>query len=227
MSRKYFAAPVAVLALVAATGVQAQEVSSWSGYYVGAGISGTHMETDQHSPAQLTYGAYHAAKYSGDHTYGFVQAGIDKQIGNYVIGAKLRHEFTGSDGDSFWKVDELVSANAKNLTSLTARAGYLVKPKLLVYANAGVNYGRFDYGSVDERWGLVDDSLHANRSGATFGVGAEYRVNDRVSLFTEYNNTQFSKKSVTFDYGDAYPSNWTYEYKHTLDSLNAGVNYRF
>jgi len=47
------------------------------------------------------------------------------------------------------------------------------------------------------------------------------------SLFTEYNRTQFSKASSTFDYGNAYPSNWTYEFKHKLDSLKAGVNVRF
>lgn len=227
MSRKYLVAAVAAFTLVASTSAQAQEDPSWTGLYVGAGISGTHMKTDQDSPAQLTYGAYHAAKYDGSHAYGFVQAGADYQIGDYVIGAQLRHERTGSNGDSFWKVDELVSANAKHMTSLTARAGYLVKPQLLVYANAGAAFGRFDYGSVDERWGLVDDSLGANRTGATFGAGAEYRLANRVSLFAEYNRTQFSKDDSTFDYGDAYPSNWTYEFKHKLDSVKAGVNYRF
>lgn len=227
MSRKYLAAAVAALTLVASTSAQAQEDPRWTGLYIGAGISGTDMETDQDSPAQLTYGAYHAAAYGGEHAYGFAQVGADWQVGDYVIGAQLRHERTGSDGDSYWKVDELVSSNAKNTTSLTARAGYLVKPKLLVYANAGVAFGRFDYGSVDERWGLVDDSLRANRTGATFGAGVEYRLAKRVSLFTEYNRTQFSKDSSTFDYGNAYPSNWTYEFKHKLDSLKAGVNVRF
>jgi opacity protein-like surface antigen len=224
---KYVAAPVAALVLVASTSAQAQEEPRWTGIYIGAGVSGMHMETDQDSPAQLTYGAYHAATYGGKHVYGFAQAGADLQVGDVVIGAQLRHERTGSDGDSYWKVDELVSSNAKNITSLTARAGYLVKPKLLVYANAGVAFGRFDYGSVDERWGLVDDSLHANRTGATFGAGAEYRLAKRVSLFTEYNRTQFSKDSSTFDYGNAYPSNWTYEFEHKLDSLKVGVNVRF
>jgi opacity protein-like surface antigen len=224
---KYLAAPVAALTFVASTSAQAQDEPRWTGLYIGAGISGTHVETDQDSPAQLTYNAYEGPTYGGKHVYGFVQAGADLQLGDVVIGAQLRHERTGSDGDSAWKVDELVSSNAKNITSLTARAGYLVKPKLLVYANAGVAFGRFDYGSVDERWGLVDDSLRANRTGVTFGAGAEYRLGKRVSVFTEYNRTQFSKDSSTFDYGNAYPSNWTYEFEHKLDSLKVGVNVRF
>jgi opacity protein-like surface antigen len=224
---KYVAAPVAAVTLVASVSAQAQEEPRWSGLYVGAGISGTHMETDQNSPAQLTYDAYSVAPYGGKHAYGFAQAGADLQVGGVVIGAQIRHERTGSHGDSYWKVDELVSSNAKNITSLTARAGYLAKPTLLVYGNAGASFGRFDYGSVDERWGLVDDSLHANRNGATFGAGAEYRLTKRVSLFTEYNRTQFSKASSTFDYGIAYPSNWTYEFRHKLDSLKVGANVRF
>lgn len=226
MLRKYITAPVALIALMTATNAQAQEELSWSGAYVGLGISGTNMETDQDS-VQPGYAFYHAADYGGKHLYAFVQAGADIQLGKAVVGAQVRHERTGSDGDSYWKVDELVSSNAKNITSVTARAGYLVQPQLLVYANAGVAFGHFDYGSVDERWGLVDDSLRANREGATFGAGAEYRVAKRVSLFTEYNRTQFKRESATFDYGNAYPNSWKYDFKHKLDSLKLGVNVRF
>ncbi len=224
---KYLAAPVAALALVTSTSAQAEEEPTWTGAYIGAGVSGTHMETRQDSPAQLTYDAYAGPTYGGKHLYGFVQAGADRQLGNAVIGAQVRHERTGSDADSFWKVDELVSSNAKNITTLSARVGYLVKPKLLIYANAGVAFGHFNYGSVDERWGLVDDNLDASRTGATYGAGAEYRFAQRVSLFTEYNRTQFSKDTSTFNYGEVYPSNWTYEFRHDLDSLKVGVNVRF
>lgn len=226
MLRKYLAVTAAMLTIVAANGAQAQEQASWTGAYVGVGVSGTNMETDQDS-VQPGYSFYHAADYGGKHLYGYAQLGADVQLGNVVVGAQIRHERTGSDGDSLWKVDELVTANAKHITNLTARAGYLVKPKLLLYANAGVSFGHFDYASVDERWDQVDDSLRANREGVSFGAGAEYRLGKRVSVVGEYVRTQYKRESSTFDYGEAYTPSWTYDFKHKLDSLKLGVNYRF
>lgn len=205
----------------------AQEDVSWTGLYVGVGVSGTHVETDQYSQAQHEFSAYDILPYGGKHLYGFVQAGGDVQLGDIVLGAQVRHERTNSDGDSYWKVDELISANAKNLTTLSARAGYLVKPKLLAYAQAGVTFGRMTYGSVDERWGLVADNVDKNRTGVTFGAGVEYRLTKKVSLLAEYNRTQFATGRATVDYGDAFPNTWTYDYKHKLDSVKAGVNFRF
>lgn len=218
----------AALALTFATTASAQEEApSWTGVYVGAGLGGTHVETDQYSQAQSGFGAYDIPAYGGKHLYGFVQAGADVQLGNAVLGVQLRHERTGSDGDHYWKVDELISANAKHLTTLSARAGYLVKPKLLAYAQAGVTSGRLTYGSVDERWGLVADNVDKNRTGVTFGGGLEYRLSKHVSVLAEYNRTEFSTGRATVDYGSAFPYIWTYDYKHKLDSVKAGVNFRF
>lgn len=226
MNFKTLAGAAAAALMTVSTAASAQEDAHWPSLYIGAGVSGTHVETDQYSPAQHGFNAYDVPMYGGKHLYGFVQAGVDKQLGSVVVGAQVRHERTNSDGSSYWKVDELISSNAKNITSLSARAGYLVKRRMLVYANAGVAFGRVSYGSVDERWGLVADSVNTNRTGATFGAGTEYRVTKRVSLFAEYNRTQFSKGSATLDYGKAFPNNWTYDYKHKLDSVKAGVNFR-
>jgi len=213
--------------VLASTFAYADEAPQWSGFYFGGGVAGSHLNTDQYSPAQLGAPGYQAANYGGGHFYGFLQAGADLQWGNTVLGVRLRHEMTGSNGDSFLKVDEVVSSNAKAITTLSARVGYLLQPQLLVYANAGPAFGRFEYSSVDERWGLVDDKLTANRIGIAAGIGAEYRISEHLSVFAEYNHTSFSRKSSTFDYGNAYPQKWTYNFKHQIDSAQVGMNIRF
>jgi len=216
-----------VLAAIPALAQEASTAPSWTGAYVGAGVGAGHLSTDQYSPPQLSYGGYAAADYAGWHPYGIIQGGLDLQLGSTVLGLKLQHAVTNSDGDSFMKVDELVSSNAVALTSLSARAGYLFQPQLLGYVSASVVSGQFNYASVDERWGLVDDSLDATRTGVGIGAGVEYRVTENVSVFTEYTYVQFETGSATFDYGSAYPSNWTYEYTHDLGTVQAGVNFRF
>lgn len=221
------AAPI--LALLAALPAGAEEPTgpSWTGAYVGAALSAGYLSTDQYSPPQLEYVGYPAASYSGWHPYAAVHAGADLQLGNNVLGLRLQHAVTSSDGDSFMKVDELVSSNAVALTSLSARAGHLFRPDLLGYVNAGIVAGQFNYASVDERWGQVDDSLDATRIGLSIGAGVELRLADGVSLFTEYTHVRFQTGSSTFDYGDGFVSNWTYEYTHSLGTVQAGVNLRF
>lgn len=219
-----------ILALLAALPAGAEQPStgpSWTGPYAGAAIAGGYLSTDQYSPPQLTYPGYAAASYSGWHPYAAVHAGADLQLGSNVLGLRLQHAVTSSSGDTFMKVDEMISSNAVALTSLSARAGHLFRPDLLGYVNAGIVAGQFNYASVDERWGLVDDSLDATRIGLSIGAGVELRLADGVSLFTEYTHVRFQTGSSTFDYGDAYPSNWTYEYTHSLGTVQAGVNLRF
>lgn len=223
-------AALSALAVLAAIQAQAQEASavpSWTGAYIGAGLGAGHLSTDQYSPPQLSYGGYAAADYAGWHPYGSIQGGLDLQLGSTVFGLKLQHAVTNSDGDSFLKVDELVSSNAVALTSLSARAGYLFQPQLLGYVSASVVSAQFNYASVDERWDLVDDSLDATRTGWGIGAGVEHRLTENVSVFTEYTYVQFETGSATFDYGSAYPSNWTYEYTHDLGTMQAGLNFWF
>ncbi|RYG09790.1 MAG: porin family protein [Burkholderiales bacterium] len=219
---------LAVLAAIPALAQETRAEPSWTGAYVGAGLGAGYLSTDQYSPPQAGYGGYAAATYAGWHPYGSIQAGLDLQLGTTVLGVRLQHAVTNSAADSFWKVDELVSANAVALTTLSARAGHLFQPQLLGYASASVVAGHFNYGSVDERWSQVDDSLDATRFGLGIGAGIEYRLTDTISVITEYTHLQFITGSSTFDYGTSgFLKNWTYDYTHRLGMVQAGVNFRF
>lgn len=200
----------------------------WSGTYLGFGTSYLELDTDQISPAQRTARRYLKGSYGGDHHFGFAQAEVRRQSGNLVWGLRLRHQMTNSDGDSYVMLDETISTKPMSMTTLSATLGYVVQPKLLVYGAAGASYGRFDYGSVDYRWEQVDDSLKASRRGLSASIGAEYKLTERVSVFTEYTYTQFATGSSTFVYPPpSVTSQWTYEFDHSYRELSVGMNYRF
>lgn len=211
----------------AAPALSQEAVPSWTGFYLGAGVAAGYLVTDQYSPPQLGYGGYDAATYAGWHPYGSVQAGYDLQLGDTVLGVRVQQSATNSEADGYWKADELVTANAKAVTTFSARAGRLLQPALLGYVTASVAAGHFNYSSVDEKWDLVDDSLDAARLGLGLGAGVELRLNENLSLFAEYSHTRFEGES-TFDYGDiGYPPSWTYEYTHYLGVQQTGLNFRF
>lgn len=227
---KYPVLPAVVAFFVITTAATAQQADAddWTGFYAGLGFAVSQTATEQYSPAQQTYDGYLAAEYGGSHPFGLLQIGGDVQVDQFVVGLRLQHAMTGSDGDEFMKVDELVSASVKSLTTVTARAGYLFQPTVLGYVNAGLAAGHYSYGSVDERWELVADEVNGTRYGATVGAGIELLVHENVSLFAEYNHAWLAAGRETFDYGaDSFPPEWTYEYTHQLGAVQVGANFRF
>lgn len=215
-----FAAPSQTLA--------EQAFSPWAGTFIGLGASSLELDTLQYSAAQGAAPLYLKGAYGGGHRHGFIQGAVRRQSGNIVWGLRLRHQQTGSEADAFVNLDETVSANLKSLTSLSATLGYVVQPKLMVYATAGAAHGRFDYGSVDYEWEQVDYSEKGSRNGLTFGFGAEYQLSDRVSIFSEYSHTRFATNTITFIYPPpSVTEQWTYDYDHEFGEISLGMNFRF
>ncbi|MDQ2065774.1 outer membrane beta-barrel protein [Xinfangfangia sp. CPCC 101601] len=204
------------------------EESDWSGMYLGLGASYLDLETTQYSLAQGAAPFYLSGIYGGGHRHGFIQTELRQQSGARVLGLRLRHQKTGSAGDSYLQTDETLSTKMTSVTSLSATIGYAVQPKLMVYANAGATYGRFDYCSVDFEWDQVDFSEKANRVGVTLGLGAEYRLTERLSAFTEVNMTRFVTGSATFHYPPpSETTQWTYDFDHDYSEIAMGMNIRF
>lgn len=229
------AAALSALAMLAAVPAQAQEGApdlSWTGYYLGGSVGVSHMSTDMYSPTQTapfgTAAGYPIPTYAGWHLHGGIHAGFDQQFGQTVLGIRLQHIVSGSGPDTHWKKDEMLSANPSAMTMLSARAGYLVQPDLLGYVNASAVAGFFNYASVDERWGQVDDSLDAIRVGVGIGGGFEFRLSDDVSFFTEFNHVSFLTGNSTFDYGPTSATKaWTYDFTHSINIVQAGVSRQF
>lgn len=233
MISRYFRAALAAAALAfpavtLPTIAIAEQAQPWAGTYIGFGASTLDLDTDQFSLPQGEAPYYLKGSYGGGHRHGFVQAHIRRQSGNLIWGLRLRHQQTGSDADAFVNLDETVSANLTSLTSLSATLGYAVKPKLMVYATAGAAHGRFDYGSVDYEWEQVDHSEKGSSNGVTLGLGAEYQLTDRISIFSEYSHSRFATNSITFIYPPpSKTEEWSYDYEHEFGELSLGMNFRF
>lgn len=153
-----------------------------------------------------------------------IHAGYRWDRGNWVYGPELGLEggsVDASDNVAAFGNEYGVESKLNYLVSLRLKAGYEVNPETLVYGTVGVAHGDFDYtlseagSSLTE--GYSDTALSA-------GLGVERKLNERLSMFAEWEYRQFGKTELTFstDGGDlatrATP-------KH--HNIKVGVNYRF
>ena len=96
-----------------------------------------------------------------------------------------------------------------NSYSVLGKASWPVLETLSVYGIAGFNKTKYDFKINDEDGGL-NDSL--SEDGLIYGAGAELRITSNLSVNFEY--------AVLPELGDD-------EVDFDVDSLSAGINYRF
>lgn len=125
---------------------------------------------------------------------GFI--GYDKTIGNFVLGAEAGINLGTSDTVSGGSLSGPVTIDPKWSYDLTARAGYLVTPKTLVYARGGY---------ANDRVRITDDALTGpviateNREGWLIGGGVEREIIPQVSARVEYRYSGLGEDEGTFD----------------------------
>ena len=153
-------------------------LNTWSGPYagvtVGYGFSGrTHVEDTDNTIST-----------DGFLAGGFV--GYNYQVGNIVAGAEADLGYSWMDGTNAGE-----SSDSGIEGSLRARLGYVVSPRVLVYATAG--------GAAKdlEVTNTLGDTENNTMIGWTAGAGADVMVTDRVFGRAEYRYTDFG--SDTFN----------------------------
>lgn len=75
----------------------------------------------------------------------------------------------------------LGGVHASRDLALSARAGYVLTPKILAFAKVGYDTTRFDYAGGG----------HDNLEGVRFGGGLEYAVTPHTYLSAEYRRTEY------------------------------------
>lgn len=182
---------VALIALLSAGPLAAEEVSKWNGAFVGvhAGYAWSNSEasisaTDPASQGTLNSANYYGFDFSelatdGDGFLGGVQAGYNFQRGIFVWGVEADISRTGIDedvrrdrtqgintGQNVYPatVTDTASSQLDWFGTVRLRGGIVAGPKTFLYATGGLAYGR-----LEQSWGTSFDAPTVHYSSAIAG----------------------------------------------------------
>ncbi|MGC1446728.1 MAG: porin family protein [Xanthobacteraceae bacterium] len=224
---------------------------SWTGAYVGAnlGYSWGNAHSTYNGGAGFTGFGIPNVLLGGQHVDGFiggVQLGYNWQASNmWVYGLETDFQGSGERGNGnfganyffdfpagFSALNASVTTKILWFGTVRARAGYLIRPDLLIYATGGLAYG-----SIKSAGNFTDTNLPASwafggtstQVGWTVGGGVEGAVWNSSAwtwkveyLYIDYGTLNFS--GVT---GDASFPTYAWSTHVTDNIVRGGVNYKF
>jgi len=120
----------------------------------------------------------------------------DKTLGNFLVGTEAGFSIGTKDTVSGGPANAYATLDPKWSFDVTARAGYLVTPKTLVYARGGYTNARLR-SSLTTPAGTA--STLENRDGWLVGAGVERSIMPNVSARLEYRYSDLSDEGGTFD----------------------------
>ena len=120
----------------------------------------------------------------------------DKKFGKIVLGGEAGLNFGTSDRVSGGSATNAVTIDPKRSLDLTARVGYLVTPRTLLYARGGYTNDR-----VRTTLTAANGTQHASesRDGWLAGVGVEHMLTSRISARVEYRYADLGNGHGTYD----------------------------
>ena len=148
------------------------------------------------------------------------QAGFDMHLAPRIVGG-VEASITGRTGAERFDLGGGDSVRLKSDRTIngTARLGYLVTPRGLLYARGGYTNGRF---SLSDTFG---DRASRTRGGYTVGGGYEQFLTRSVSARIEYNYSDFGRLRLDDVSGDGF--NQGVRGKQTRNAVTAGLNLHF
>lgn len=226
-----------VFAADAATDLPSPETAPagfvWTGGYVGlnVGFGGGKVK---HRASSDVFPGVGSGDFDSNGFLGGVQAGYNYQIDRWLIGVEADFQGSGLNGDGPVLFDGMplpITAGTKLdwYGTMRARAGGLVTDRFLVYATGGLAYGRTkSYLDLDlDGGGHIRQTATKTKTGWTVGSGAEYAINDRVSLKTEYAYTDLGQANIfSGKLGQDGPLA-DFDRKISFHSIKVGINYKF
>lgn len=209
-------------------------VTNWGGWYVGGhvgyGIAAatTSVSRDVLLERMTAEGAKGAV-------YG-VHGGYNHQIGRAVVGV-----------EADWSGANLTSSNSappafaggftftagekvKSLASIRGRAG-LAFDQLMLYGTAGVAWAQADFDATDTSQAIGFRTVNTSRSmaGFVFGGGAEWALNNNISLRAEYLRYVFGSQQgpTPFNPAATVLADVTSNNLDSVDVVRVGASYKF
>ena len=165
---------------------------------------------------QGLYGGVHLGWGWSDDADGVVgggQIGYNWQTQQFVYG--IEADISGADigvSDTFVVPGAVLNASASIdwLATIRGRVGYLIQPRLLLYATAGLSIVNAEaHGSVATGLGTISVSKSDTETGFVYGFGVEGKLTESTSARLEY--LEFSEPDRIGDFG----------------VLRAGLNFKF
>ncbi|HEY0315175.1 MAG TPA: outer membrane beta-barrel protein [Sphingomonas sp.] len=149
---------ILLAAAVAAVAVAAPAFAQDAAPFTGARLGVTLGYDKTHGRDGFTYGG----------AFGYDYAVTPK----ITLGAEATFEDSTTKGDGI---------HASRDVAISARAGYVLTPKLLAFAKVGYDTTRFE----------IAGEGHDNLEGVRYGGGLEYSVTPRTYISAEYRRTEY------------------------------------
>lgn len=153
-----------------------------------------------------------------------IHGGYRWQRGAWVFGPELALEGGSVDAEETVSGSGIAvrfKSEVNYLATLTMKTGYLMNPQTMVYGTAGVSHGDFDY-TLSNRSSSASEGYTA--TGYVLGLGVERMMNDRMSVFAEWQYRNYGTSDVTFTEGsDSVVTVGTPEHHN----VKVGVNFSF
>lgn len=235
MIRKFIGATL--FAVLGATGALAADmpakarpmavISSWTGWYLGAG--GGYGMSDTDHTSSLFGTALPQPAIAGKGWFGTVQVGGDYQFAErWVVGAFGDFDFSDIKGTA----SEVVSfttfpLSQKNAYAAGARIGYLVTPQILSYVDGGYTHANFNGGSLSfatapfSATGIIVPNQ--GYDGFFLGTGTEIMISGGWSVKSEYRYARYGASTVMVQ-----PSSvFTETLKPNVQTVRTSLVYKF
>jgi outer membrane immunogenic protein len=218
--------------------VQYAPAFSWTGCYLGANIGGGSQSSETiFAGDPEVAGLFNNGSNTASGIIGGGQIGCDYQRGKFVFGIQGMFDATDLDGGNSYTEGVGLSSTrteAEWFATLTGRLGIAVTPMTLIYAKGGLAWVSNEYtdncvttcsnaeGANPKYVGLGNDT----RTGWLIGGGLEHALDDRWSVFAEYNYMDFGSETTKITEQSAGYS-WQNDYDHDIHAVMVGVNLRF
>jgi len=197
----------------------------WSGVYLG-GVMGYSWGKDRTTEYDTATGVANGMffDYNPKGLIGGVKAGVNYQMGDFVVGAEGDFEMTNIQGTFIDRVQNLGRGddNYDWQASLRARMG-MAFDRVLVYGTGGVAVGKISNTYTLVPFGITE-TMDDVRAGWTAGAGVDYAVTDNVIAGIEWRFTKYNDfKNVSTA---AFPG-ITGGQEPSFNSLRISLSYKF
>ena len=225
-----YIAPVTDVPIVPAAPMPAP-VSDWAGGYAGVSLGYSFSGEDEvgfefYSGDSILSRETDVTNEKLKGVTGDIHAGYRWQRNNWVFGPELAIEGGSVDASNDFTLlggPASLESSIKYVATLAFKTGYLVNPQTMVYGTGGFVHGKFDYELAAPGYNQKE-SYTAN--GFTLGLGVERKVNERMSVFAEYQYRDFGRTDVTFSSDDGDTSALTIATPEH-QNIKVGVNFSF